>query len=780
MIQSSTTEPIPRELVSVIVPVYNSPRLLLKECLASIIAQRHPAIEIVLVDDGSDPVYAQWLDTLHEGDDRLRILHQQNGGVSEARNAGMRASRGEYICFVDSDDRVVPEFVSTAVDLLRRTGSDAAFGGILIPLGDRTTRWRYGAQDSQSPLVLERAALGPLRAGALWASPTATDQTDITVLTNVASAVYRRQSLQSLAFRSGVAHAEDRLFIVDFLALAERIALCSDVWYIYDHSTTSATRDLGLGTAQKLPATIRAIADAGGFPTDLHLTASTELHEAAATGILSYLKVLAGILADHVDRRAAGTLLREVLDDPGVRQALRFAPTRSFADTAFLAALRARQMGLAHLMARAWRLLARRRAPSAHPKPSRRGVWSARTSRRRRQVNACERQLTRPVVGLIVHFSTTNYGNHLVNYATKRILEKSGYQVELIDFHGQSRHHLTGLLQRLPGKLYRLGPRGFANRLVGRLGRSIRQVQHPETTPTENTSRHLRFTEFSDSYLRPRAVEVSARHELVGQFDQFAIGSGQIWNYDYGLGPWHFADFAAADQVVTLSPSVGHDEIPLEWRGFYTRQLARFSEIGVREIEWTKSLGAFADIPEISLLADPTLILTREEWANIAAPAPIARGKVLVYTLGDMLSEHDQYMTELCAHHGVEPLLLSSRDQGPQWETNAADFIGMVGESVAVVTDSYHGAIFAFLFDKPLIAIHRHGFVGAMNSRINTLLSRCHLSDRAIPRLDPKDALEHDYSRGFEALETLRNDFWSYMERRGYLPATEEDMVGRQ
>lgn len=763
-----------------IVPVYNSSHALLERCLDSILAQWHRTLEVLVVDDGSDGAYGRWLDGLGDCDDRVRVLHQENLGVSEARNTGMRASRGKYLCFVDSDDRVAPEFVATGLDLLRRTESDAAFGGILIPLDDRVTRWRYGPQDSDSPVVLDRNAFGPLRAQALSASPTPEDQTALTVLTNVVATIYRRRAVRDLTFRPGVTHAEDRLFLVDFLGRAERIALCSDVWYIYDQSSASATRDLGWEAAQKLPATIRALADAGGFSMGGREAAPKELSEAAATGILNYFKVLAGVLADHADRPAAVTLLRAVLADPAVREALWHASARSVVDWVFLAALRQRRESLVYLMAKAWRLRERKRATPVSP--SRVAAEQARRAATEGDVPITERALhetpgDRPVVGLIVHFSTTNYGNHLVNYATRRLLEKCGYEVELIDFHGRSRYRVVEEIRRLPRKLYRLGLQGLASRLTGRLARTIRRVRTPSEQPTVNTERHLRFAEFSDRYLRPRAVEASARLELLGQFDRFAVGSDQIWNYDYGLEPWHFADFADAHRVVTLSPSVGHEEIPLEWSRFYAGQLARFDEVGVREVEWAESLSTFSTLPRITLLVDPTLTLTREEWADIAVPAPVARGKILVYMLGDILPDQERYISDLCARHDVESILLSERIQGPQWETNAAGFLGMIAESIAVVTDSYHGAVFAFLFDKPLIIIHRHGFAGAMNSRIETLASRCHLTDRAMTRLEVENALQHDYSSGFEALKHLRDDFWNYMGRHGYSRDAAERVV---
>ena len=89
--------------VSIIVPIYNVEKYL-KKCVNSIINQTYKSLEIILVDDGSPDRSGALCDRLAEKDSRIRVIHKANGGVSTARNAGIEAATGEYICFVDSDD----------------------------------------------------------------------------------------------------------------------------------------------------------------------------------------------------------------------------------------------------------------------------------------------------------------------------------------------------------------------------------------------------------------------------------------------------------------------------------------------------------------------------------------------------------------------------------------------------------------------------------------------------------------------------------------------------
>lgn len=97
-------------LISVIVPIYKVEKYLQK-CVQSIINQTYKNLEIILVDDGSPDNCGIICDKLAERDDRIRVIHKKNGGLSSARNAGIEIANGEYIGFVDSDD-YIEEFLS--------------------------------------------------------------------------------------------------------------------------------------------------------------------------------------------------------------------------------------------------------------------------------------------------------------------------------------------------------------------------------------------------------------------------------------------------------------------------------------------------------------------------------------------------------------------------------------------------------------------------------------------------------------------------------------------
>lgn len=97
-------------LISIVVPVYNSANFI-KKCVTSLITQTYDNLEIILVDDGSSDESLEICNQLQKGDNRIKVIHQENAGVSSARNTGIKVAKGEYILFIDSDDTISKEFI---------------------------------------------------------------------------------------------------------------------------------------------------------------------------------------------------------------------------------------------------------------------------------------------------------------------------------------------------------------------------------------------------------------------------------------------------------------------------------------------------------------------------------------------------------------------------------------------------------------------------------------------------------------------------------------------
>ena len=91
------------DLISIVVPLYNVENYL-KECIDSILTQSYHNLEIILVDDGSTDNSGKICDNYAKKDSRIKVIHKENGGASDARNYGIKEAKGKYIQFTDSDD----------------------------------------------------------------------------------------------------------------------------------------------------------------------------------------------------------------------------------------------------------------------------------------------------------------------------------------------------------------------------------------------------------------------------------------------------------------------------------------------------------------------------------------------------------------------------------------------------------------------------------------------------------------------------------------------------
>lgn len=113
-------------LISVILPIYKVEKYLCR-AVDSVLAQTYSNLEIILVEDGSPDDCGRICDAYVRKDKRIQVIHKENGGLSDARNAGLDHMKGEYVVFVDSDDYIAPFFVEELFESLTETGADVSF-----------------------------------------------------------------------------------------------------------------------------------------------------------------------------------------------------------------------------------------------------------------------------------------------------------------------------------------------------------------------------------------------------------------------------------------------------------------------------------------------------------------------------------------------------------------------------------------------------------------------------------------------------------------------------
>ena len=136
-----------KPLISVIVPIYKVEKYL-TICVDSLLHQSYGNLEIILVDDGSPDECPAICDQYQNKDNRIKVIHKKNGGLSDARNAGLDIAQGEYVAFVDSDDFIDEDYICKLYDALQQNRASIAVCGIqIIDESNKVTEQIYVTQE---------------------------------------------------------------------------------------------------------------------------------------------------------------------------------------------------------------------------------------------------------------------------------------------------------------------------------------------------------------------------------------------------------------------------------------------------------------------------------------------------------------------------------------------------------------------------------------------------------------------------------------------------------
>ena len=187
-------------LISVIVPIYKVEQYL-DECVGSIVKQTYKNMEIILVDDGSPDRCPQMCDEWAKKDERIRVVHKKNGGLSSARNAGLDVATGEYISFVDSDDFITHDALRNLYERMQGDEEIGIVSGMIYRYQDgKTCDFKETWMLNEEKVISARDFL----------LETMSQKTSYTVWNKL----YKKELLDGVRFREG-RNNEDTLFMYD-------------------------------------------------------------------------------------------------------------------------------------------------------------------------------------------------------------------------------------------------------------------------------------------------------------------------------------------------------------------------------------------------------------------------------------------------------------------------------------------------------------------------------------------------------------------------------------
>lgn len=202
--------------VSIIIPVYNVEKFL-ERCVNSVLSQTIQNFEVILIDDGSTDMSPMLCDKFAESDQRIVTRHIKNGGVSNARNLGIKLSQGEYICFIDSDDWIDSNYLQT---LLNSSDADLSAVSLICEFTDKTISHKFSKSglfrgDNLSSYYNENLS------GLVALSP--------------CGKLYRKEVIidNDILFPANISFAEDAIFNINYYLKCKSIYLNKETLYHY-------------------------------------------------------------------------------------------------------------------------------------------------------------------------------------------------------------------------------------------------------------------------------------------------------------------------------------------------------------------------------------------------------------------------------------------------------------------------------------------------------------------------------------------------------------------
>lgn len=216
-------------LISVIIPVYNVEKYL-HRCLDSVIAQTYQNLEIICVDDGSIDDSGKICDQYAVRDARIKVIHQENQGLSAARNRGLDAAEGEYIAFVDSDDYILEDMYKKMLDKLLNYNVDLC-----------VCQWQYEFSDGRQ--VVKRKNMDPTiygrKASLEFARFLYMGNYENGVVVAAWNKLYRRVLLDKIRFEGRI--HEDEAFCGRIMAKNISVYVMEEQFYVYAQNGDSLT-----------------------------------------------------------------------------------------------------------------------------------------------------------------------------------------------------------------------------------------------------------------------------------------------------------------------------------------------------------------------------------------------------------------------------------------------------------------------------------------------------------------------------------------------------------
>lgn len=660
--------------ISVIIPVYNAENYI-APCIQSVLNQTCKELEILVIDDGSTDRSPHILKELQRTDDRIRLLTQENGGVSSARNRGLHAAEGEYVFFLDSDDAIHPCLLSemyrqadqSRADLVFcscRKLPDAEFEKVLeeASVKDRPARWKVAEGDEAERWLH------------LWY---------VNELTGIGGKMVRASCIRDLRFDEGLSNGEDTFFLYGLISKGIRVGRYPGEWYYYRMHEQSVTHSAAMLQGDRYLESCRRIRD-------------LEYEKGRTDFALTW----EGYMIQQMKR--AYMVRRSRKDQKGIRSLKKIQSLerkhplyrRIPVSTRFLFCCCFYCYPLYEPLSRfipaLWKL--------------KESIWMSKKE---------------ADVGILTFHCSDNYGAMLQACGLKTWLLEQGIRTDVVRYEPP---YMTGRHWRIPyvpipglkGRIWCVKNMLDGYRIHKKMGADY----------TEQRANMRRFRE--EHLVDPAHPVLLFAPQLASlPYRNYVVGSDQIWNPNItcGLRKAYFGAFSnrRRKKVVAYAASFGGSSIPSSYDGQFARLIQNVDAVSVREEAAIPYVKRFYK-GEVTAVLDPVFFLPKETWQKMER-APKQKGYIFVY-ITEKNQELTDYVKDLSKKTGLPVVETRTGRLGADdsfqvdYTTGPAEFLGYIHHADYVVTNSFHGVAFSILFQKRFLAfLHR-----SLGARIRNIL----------------------------------------------------------
>lgn len=278
------------------------------------------------------------------------------------------------------------------------------------------------------------------------------------------------------------------------------------------------------------------------------------------------------------------------------------------------------------------------------------------------------------------------------------------------------------------------------------------------------------FMHFFYSYINSSdySISVNTINRInLNQYVYFVCGSDQIWNPYYPQNSMiDFLRFAPATKRVAYAPSFGVSHIPENKVELYKKWLSEIPNLSVREEQGAAIIKKLTG-REVTVLADPTLMLNKDEWLAIAKKPSIyiEQKYILTYFLGNQTKEYRKAICEIAEIFSCRVINLLDIREFESYTVDPAEFIYLINRAKLVCTDSFHGAVFAIIMRTNFIVFDRVEDGHSMHSRLETLLKKFGMENRHFKNMkNYEEVINTDFHNTENIISAEQNKAWKYLE----------------